>query len=77
MSDLMAMEKVIIPKEFNQNTTVDFNNKKLELVENKTNFMFGDFQLMTLKPNKKVYSKIRFTLSKKSSKKKISLKHPI
>jgi hypothetical protein len=60
MSDLMAMEKVIIPKEFIKNTSVDFNNKNLELVNKSKNFMFGEFQLMTLKPNKKVNSKIRF-----------------
>ena len=55
----MAMEKVIIPKEFAQNSTTDFNNKKLELVNNSKNFMFGEFQLMTIKPNKKVEPNIR------------------
>jgi len=74
MSDLMAMEKVIIPKEFNKNTSVDFNNKNLELVNKSKNFMFGEFQLMTLKPNKKVSSKFRFMSSKKSLKKQISSK---
>lgn len=54
MSDLMAMEKVIIPKEFLKNTSVDFNNKNLELVSATKNYMFGEFQLMTIKPSKKV-----------------------
>lgn len=54
MSDLLAMEKVITPKDFIKNTSVDFNNKNLELVGKRKNYAFGEFQLMTIKPEKKV-----------------------
>ena len=50
----MAMEKVNIPKDFTKNTTTDFNNKTLELVKKINNAMFGEFDLMVIKPNKKV-----------------------
>ena len=74
MTDLMAMEKVIIPKSFIKNSSVDFNNKNLEMVNTTKNYMFGEFQLMTIKPNKKV-KLIRFMSSKKSLKKPTITKH--
>ena len=76
MSDLMAMEKVIIPKQFTKNTSTDFNNKNLELVDNRKNFMFGEFQLMAIKPSKKVII-TRSTSSKKSSRRRTTPKPPI
>ena len=58
----MAMEKVTIPKDFIKNKTVDFDNKNLEFVNNSKNYMFGEFQLMTLKPTKKVSERITIGL---------------
>ena len=54
MSEPLAIEDLKKPNKFIKQTSVSFNSKKLELLSQGKNFMFGEFSVMGVKPSNKV-----------------------